>query len=72
MLESRQIEGAILGSDRGTQTIVVNAVFLGIAWVAVLLRVYTRVVLVRIFYTEDWLMVISAVCAFMKVCPGDD
>jgi hypothetical protein len=64
MLESRQLGSAVLGSDDRTSTTVINSVFLGLAWLTVLLRVYTRIVLVRIFYLEDWLMVISAVCHF--------
>lgn len=60
-LEARQASSAVLGSNDGTQTIVINSVFLGIAWFAVLLRVYTRIILVRIFYLEDWLMVLSCV-----------
>ncbi|KIW06271.1 uncharacterized protein PV09_02743 [Verruconis gallopava] len=64
MHEKRQL-GGVLGAAHSTSTIVVNAVFLGLAWFAVLLRVYTRVRLVRVFYMEDWLMVLS--CMFFTV-----
>lgn len=61
MLFERQL-GQVRGADHTTPAIIVNAVFMGLAWFAVLLRVYTRVILVRVFYLEDWLMVFACVC----------
>ena len=60
MLFERQL-GRVLGAGHTTPAIIVNAVFMGLAWFAVLLRVYTRVILVRVFYLEDWLMVFACV-----------
>jgi hypothetical protein len=68
MLESRASLN-IVGGDRSAPTIIVNAVFLGIAWFAVLLRVYTRVWLVKMFYLEDWFMVFATMI-FTVYCAG--
>lgn len=62
MLLERQL-GGVLGAGHTTPAIIINALFMGLAWFAVILRTYTRVVLVRVFYMEDWLMVFATVCA---------
>lgn len=61
MLLERQL-GQVLGTGPMTTLTIINAVFMGLTWFAVILRVYTRVVLVRVFYLEDWLMVFATVC----------
>ena len=58
MLHARQL-GQVKGADHTTSAIIINALFMGLAWFAVILRVYTRVILVRVFYLEDWLMVFA-------------
>ena len=50
-----------LAAPQYTPTIAVNAAFLAIAWVSVLLRVYTRVKVVKVFHWEDALIIFSAV-----------
>lgn len=59
MLEARQT--TVQGGPHVLPTIIVNSVFLAVAWIAVLLRIYTRLMFVKATYCEDWLMVVAVV-----------
>ncbi|KAK4172565.1 hypothetical protein QBC36DRAFT_73059 [Triangularia setosa] len=54
-------------TDRGPQLLVIDAVALGLALVATLLRCYVRIRLVRAFGVDDWLMA-SAMATFAAYC----
>jgi hypothetical protein len=58
-------------SDRGPQIFVVNAFFSAAAVVIVLLRVYTRAMIVKAFGLDDWLIILATVraCRSRAPCP---
>ena len=58
LLISRQ---DVQAGDRGRDTIPALSAIAGVAWIAVLLRTYTRVFVVRRFHVEDWLMLAAIV-----------
>jgi hypothetical protein len=45
----------------GRPTVAINVVFLSIAWIAVSLRIYTRLSIMKNFYLEDWFLMSSLV-----------
>jgi hypothetical protein len=45
----------------GQPTIAINAILLGVAWTAVLLRFYTRLRIIKTVFWEDLLAVVSIV-----------
>lgn len=47
--------------DRGVSLLAVNIAFLSVAVVAVALRCYTRIGVVRAFGLDDWVMLFAAV-----------
>lgn len=50
-------------SDRSIQLLSVALVFIILAWITVGLRVYVRGYMLRAFALDDWLMVLTLVCA---------
>lgn len=55
------IEEPTLAQLHSIPELVVAAAFLVMSWLAVLLRVYVRVVMIRSFGGDDWLCLISQV-----------
>jgi hypothetical protein len=45
----------------GDSLLVTAAVFLGLSWISVLLRTYTRLVVTKSFQLDDWFMLASQV-----------
>ena len=58
MLLTRQ---DVQAGDRGRDTIPTLSALSGVAWIAVLLRLYTRVWVVKKVQVEDWLMAAAVV-----------
>lgn len=54
---------------RGRATIPVISALLGIAWLAVLLRSYTRACIVKQFAWDDGFMLVSMVCISARLHP---
>jgi hypothetical protein len=45
----------------GRPTLAINSIFLGLAWISVGLRVYTRLRIIDKFYAEDWFLLLALV-----------
>jgi cbb3-type cytochrome oxidase subunit 1 len=52
----------------GRPTVAINITFLSIAWIAVNLRIYTRLSIMKKFYLEDWFLVSALVCVALYHC----
>lgn len=59
---------ASLYENRGPDLLGVNITFCVLAGVIVILRCYTRAVLVKAFGLDDWTMVLATVCLAIKHC----
>ena len=58
LIQTRQ---DVQGASDGRDVVATFAVLLTTAWIAVLLRAYTRVCIVKKFLLEDWLMLAALV-----------
>lgn len=50
-----------LTEDNGGSLVITAAVFLALSWIAVMLRTYTRAVVMKSFQLDDWFMLASQV-----------
>ncbi len=51
-----------MAENRGPQLLAVNIFFSTLTGIIVLLRCYTRVVIVKAFGADDWIMLVAMVC----------
>jgi len=53
----------VMGADRGPGVFILNLFFVSLAVVILVLRVFTRALIVKAFGLDDWLMILAAVSA---------
>lgn len=57
-MESRDID---LSETNGLSLVSTAGVFLALSWISVVLRTYTRAVLMKGFQLDDWIMLVAQV-----------
>lgn len=60
-MTSASVSTGVEAVPYGKASIPVFSTFLAVAWAAILLRLYARIFIVRVFYAEDWFTVVTGV-----------
>lgn len=67
---SNQEDEVDLTEYNGAPLLATAAVFLALSWISVILRTYTRAILMKSFQLDDWFMLASQVChaGYVQCC----
>ncbi|KAL3954010.1 hypothetical protein ACCO45_011966 [Purpureocillium lilacinum] len=57
----------VMGADRGPSVFILNLFFVSLAVVILVLRVFTRALIVKAFGLDDWLMILAAIFFILYV-----